>query len=130
MQMLNLKLGRYDRDERRRRFMIYRQRRYFRSEEYHDTYVRKTQDLWLLGPPQCGKTSAIERILTNALQLWPTWPLLHCRGTDPLSRWTDQPALAEHLSSQGQALKSLGSEERIDALLCWAKQVKLNGPGF
>ena len=58
MQMLLVK-GRQDGHGRSQRSLVYRQRRYYRSEPHQDTYIRKTQDLWLLGPPQSGKTAAI-----------------------------------------------------------------------
>jgi hypothetical protein len=123
MQMLLVK-GRQDGHGRSQRSLVYRQRRYYRSEPHQDTYIRKTQDLWLLGPPQSGKTAAIERILCQAPQLWPMWPLLHCRATDPIGRWTDQSALTDHLLAQGVSWRTLGAEERIDALLDWAQHSK------
>ncbi len=102
-----------------------RERRFYRSQPCVDTELRKTQDLWLLGPPQCGKSSAIERICLQSGQLWPSWPMIHWRACDPLSRWVDQAPLKAHLISQGKALKTLTVEDKLDALLAWATCQKL-----
>ena len=125
MDMLMLKRGSYQTDGTPFRYMRYRQRQYYRSEQYQDIYIKKTQDLWLLGPAQSGKTSAIERMHKQAAELWPQWPQVYCPATDPLGRWTDQAGLASHLEATGQSLKKLSSEQRIDALLEWVQQTRV-----
>lgn len=102
-----------------------RERRRYRSEDCVDTELRKTQDIWLLGPPQCGKSSAIDRMCEQADEVWPQWPMIHWRATDPLSRWVDQRALRDHLVQEGKVLKHLTLEDKLDALLSWAQRQKL-----
>jgi hypothetical protein len=125
MNMLIVEAYRPEKDAPCQRFIRLRERRYFRSKIYEDTYIRKTQDLWLLGPAQCGKTRAIERLCERATEIWPKWPLLFLRATDPLTVWTDQEGLRDFCQEQGRDYKMMRSEERLKALLEWAGQAKL-----
>ncbi len=125
MKMILVKRMGFSVDGQDLRRLRLRERRFYRSQACVDTEMRKTQDVWLLGPPQCGKSSAIERICQRSAQLWPHWPMIHWRACDPLSRWVDQAALQAHLLSQGKALKTMTVEDKLDALLSWAQHQKV-----
>jgi len=99
-----------------------RERRVFRSEHYQDTYVSKRQDIWLLGPPQCGKSSAITRLMQRADSIWLRWPVMYIQAQDPLARWFEQKALQGFVTPQGKSYESLGLERRLDALLQWCQE--------
>ena len=98
------------------RVLRLREKRTYRSQEVQDTYVKKTRDIWLLGPPQSGKSSAMQRLLAHSAQIWARWPVLSCLATDPLSRWCDQAPLQTVVDAQGRSYLSLKGEEKIDAL--------------
>lgn len=121
MDHLTIKRGLAQPDDRGIRWINLRHRRAYRSEIYEDHYIKKTRDIWLLGPPQCGKTKAMRQLIDKSSQVWRRWPILHCQATDPISRWTSQDALQAHLQAQG-VVKKLSTEERIDALMSWASQ--------
>ncbi len=125
MKMILVKRSGFGVDGQALRRLRLRERRFYRSQPCVDTELCKTQDLWLLGPPQCGKSSAIERICQQSGLLWPRWPMIQWRACDPLSRWVDQAPLQAHLIAQGMALKSLTVEDKLDALLVWAQRQKL-----
>jgi hypothetical protein len=112
----------YQFDDDRRRELKLRERSAFRSESYQDTYVKKTQDIWLLGPPQCGKSSAINRLMAHSASVWVSWPVLFIQAHDPLTRWFDQKPLQGFVTQQGKSYESLGVEKRLDVLLQWCSQ--------
>ncbi len=122
MDHLFIKRGSAQRGNHTQRWINLRRQRAFRNLAYEDHYIKKTQVIWLLGPPQCGKSKAIRQLIDKSPQLWRRWPTLHCQATDPITRWTSQPALVEHLQAQGGEVKKMGAEARIDALLSWADQ--------
>lgn len=121
MKTLLLPPNHYDHDGQPNRVIMLRERRAFRTEPHRETYVKKTQDIWLLGPPQCGKSSAIDRLWLHRSQIWLKWPVLFVRGNDPLSRWCDQEALHGMALDQGRRYEALSVEKRIDALIEWAQ---------
>jgi AAA domain len=98
-----------------------RERQFFRSAHYQDTCVSKRQDIWLLGPPQCGKSSAITRLMQRADSIWLRWPVMYIQAQDPLARWFEQKALQGFVTPQGKSYESLGLERRLDALLQWCQ---------
>jgi hypothetical protein len=122
MDYLFIKRGSAQQANRGQRWINLRRQRAYRSLPYEDHYIQKTRDIWLLGPPQCGKSKAIGQLIDKSAELWRHWPIMHCRATDPITRWTMQPALTQHLQGQGMAIKAMGGEERIDAMLDWARQ--------
>ncbi len=122
MQYLNINVGSAQSDKKGQRWIMLRRKRTFRSIPHEHRYIKKTQDIWLLGPPQCGKSKSIQQLIGKSDLLWPRWPKLNCHATDPISRWTTQPAFTQHLKGQGLTPTKMGAEERIDALLEWAKQ--------
>jgi hypothetical protein len=122
MKTLLLPPNSYDADGPKLRSIKLRERRAFRSESPVDTYVKKTRDVWLLGPPQCGKSSALERLMQRRASIWSRWPVLFIQSQDPLSRWMDQEALQGHVCSGGRAYESLSAEKRLDVLLQWCHQ--------
>lgn len=125
MNFICIKRGSAQLERTDTRWIYFRHRRTFRSLPYEDTYVRKTQDIWLLGPPQCGKSRAMQQLIDKGQDLWRRWPMLQCQSNEPISRWTSQPALASHLQGQGVEIKKMGVEARIDALLAWVKEKEM-----
>ncbi len=121
MQHLVIKKYAVQVGEQPNRWINLRRRRAYRSLPYEDQYIKKTRDIWLLGPPQCGKTSAMRQLIDKSAEVWRRWPILHCQATDPIGRWSTQDAVVQHLQAQG-VVKRLSAEERIDALLSWAGQ--------
>jgi hypothetical protein len=122
MEYLTIKKGSANSTTPGQRWINLRRVRAYRNSPCEDHYIRKTQDLWLLGPPQCGKSKAIRQLTEKSAVLWCRWPTLKCHATEPISRWTSQAALAQHLQGLGIESKKLGAEDRIDALLQWAGQ--------
>ncbi|MEY2621773.1 MAG: hypothetical protein RIT26_1593 [Pseudomonadota bacterium] len=122
MQYININIGGAKTDNKGQRWIMLRRQRAFRSAPFENSYIKKTQDIWLLGPPQCGKSNGINQLISKSDVLWPRWPTLNCHATDPISRWTTQPAFTQHLKGQGLNPQKMGAEERIDALLAWARQ--------
>lgn len=122
MDYLFIKRGSAEKGHHTKRWINLRRLRAYRGLPYDDHYIKKTQDIWLLGPPQCGKSNAIRQLLEKSPELWRRWPTLHCHATDPITRWTTQPALAQHLEAQGLVIKKMGAEDRIEALLKWVTQ--------
>ena len=122
MKMLLMPGKYHDVEGRWLRVLRLREKRTYRSQEVQDTYVKKTRDIWLLGPPQSGKSSAMQRLLAHSAQIWARWPVLSCLATDPLSRWCDQAPLQTVVDAQGRSYLSLKGEEKIDALLTWSTQ--------
>ena len=122
MKMLLMPGKYHDVQGRWLRVLRLREKRTYRSQEVQETYVKKTRDIWLLGPPQSGKSSAMQRLLAHSAQIWARWPVLSCLATDPLSRWCDQAPLQTVVDAQGRSYVSLKGEEKIDALLAWSTQ--------
>lgn len=122
MKTLLMKHSRSELDGNRRRELAIRERRAFRSEPSQDTYIKKTQDIWLLGPPQSGKSSAIDRLMKHSASVWAKWPTLPIRAHDPLSRWLDQEALQTWVSPEGKSYATLGLERKLEVFLQWCQQ--------
>jgi hypothetical protein len=124
MDYIFIKKGSAHNRNKGQRWINFRRRAYSNlAHENH--YIRKTQDIWLLGPAQCGKSHAIRQLIEKADVLWRQTPTLNCHATDPISRWTSQPALTQYLEGKGVTAKKLGAEDRIDALLDWAEQCRM-----
>jgi hypothetical protein len=122
MKTLLMPPSHYEADGPKFRIIKLREKRAFRSESCQETYVKKTRDIWLLGPPQCGKSSAIDRLRQRGFSIWTQWPVMFIQSQDPLSRWLDQKPLQGFVNEKGQNYESLGTEMRLDVLLQWCQK--------
>ena len=84
--------------------------------------IRK--DILVSGPNSSGKTRWLAKLDDKAGEVWIGREKLFVRSMEPLQRWYEDPRVVAHAAAKGAIWARLRSDEKVEALLSWARETK------